>query len=239
MLVRLRSTSIALLGVITAIGLGLVAFISQLGWPGVINSPIPGPPVEAGAIHNATALAQPGANVVPAPVRESHSPVVHTRRTHGGPEPTDDSNLGHSQPLGAPPAAQSPLPAVAQPPTSSVPVSGPTSEPTASPPASSSPASAPPVATVVAAASPNVGSAGPSKESTAKPHGPSSANSTTGGGDKYKASAPPSIPTDYPPPPPVKTGAVPSPPAVAAPESSDYGAGGESGYAGKSDRSHH
>jgi hypothetical protein len=51
LLVRLRSTSIALLAVVAVIGLGLVAFILQLGWPTVFSGPIPeGPGV--GVVRN-------------------------------------------------------------------------------------------------------------------------------------------------------------------------------------------
>jgi hypothetical protein len=51
LLVRLRSTSIALLAVVAVVGLGLVAFISQLGWPTVLSGPIPEGP-ELGVVRN-------------------------------------------------------------------------------------------------------------------------------------------------------------------------------------------
>jgi hypothetical protein len=41
---RIRSTSLALLGLSTAVGLGLVAFALQLGWSVAPNLPIPGAP---------------------------------------------------------------------------------------------------------------------------------------------------------------------------------------------------
>lgn len=44
MLVRLRSTTIGLLGLVAAVGLGLVVVISQQGWPGVLTGPLPQAP---------------------------------------------------------------------------------------------------------------------------------------------------------------------------------------------------
>jgi hypothetical protein len=41
MLVRLRSTTIGILGLVAAVGLGLVGVISQQGWPGVASGPPP------------------------------------------------------------------------------------------------------------------------------------------------------------------------------------------------------
>jgi len=51
LLVRLRSTSIAILAAVAVVGLGLVAFISQLGWPAVSSGPIPAGP-EPGVVRN-------------------------------------------------------------------------------------------------------------------------------------------------------------------------------------------
>src|SRR3954453_6946541 len=56
MLLRLRRASIALLGLVGAVGLGLVFFISQIGWPGVLSGPLPGTPTRVGAVHDAIAL---------------------------------------------------------------------------------------------------------------------------------------------------------------------------------------
>ena len=55
LLVRMRSVWFALLGLVTAVGLGLVAFISQQGWPGVLDGPIPDVPFKLGIAHNEAA----------------------------------------------------------------------------------------------------------------------------------------------------------------------------------------
>jgi hypothetical protein len=51
LLIRLRSTSIAMLAVVAIVGLGLIAFISQLGWPTVFSGPIPPGPA-LGVVRN-------------------------------------------------------------------------------------------------------------------------------------------------------------------------------------------
>jgi hypothetical protein len=60
MLLRLRRASIALLGLVGAVGLGLVFFISQIGWPGVLSGPLPATPTRVGSVHDAIALTHPG-----------------------------------------------------------------------------------------------------------------------------------------------------------------------------------
>jgi hypothetical protein len=47
---RLRSTSIALIGTVAAVGLGTVAFALQLGLPAVVSGPLPEPPPKRHAI---------------------------------------------------------------------------------------------------------------------------------------------------------------------------------------------
>ena len=53
LLERMRSTTFALLGITAAMGLGLVALVSQQGWPYLPALPIPAAPAEHGAVHDA------------------------------------------------------------------------------------------------------------------------------------------------------------------------------------------
>ena len=150
LLVRLRSTSIGLLGVVTAVGLGLIAFISQLGWPGVFNAPIPGSPHEAGAVHGAVALTRPAPRVesalpahgIPAPAGSG------TAISPGGPGgvsgPGSDSGVGGSRDLGVSAAAHTPSRTGQSPPA---PAPEPVGEPVATVPVPP-PAASPPSATV-------------------------------------------------------------------------------------------
>jgi hypothetical protein len=139
LLVRLRSTSIGLLGVVTAVGLGLVAFISQLGWPGVFNAPIPGSPHEAATVHGAVALTRPSPRIeaaspaLGAPARTSSGPALSPNGAAGdGRAPVADSGLGGSHDLGVSAGAQAPS-QIEQPPP--VPAPEPASQPVATVPA--------------------------------------------------------------------------------------------------------
>jgi hypothetical protein len=136
MLVRLRSTSIALLGVVTAVGLALIVFISQIGFPGVLSSPIPSNRPEAGTVHDAIALAgSPG--IGPA-LRASSPASVSGRRTalpakpDGQSPATADTRVGGSRRLAAVPE-QAASPAAPQP--APAPAPEPTSQPASTPPA--------------------------------------------------------------------------------------------------------
>jgi hypothetical protein len=179
MLVRLRSTSIALLALVTAIGLGLVAFISQLGWPGMVNSPIPSNPTEAGAVHNAIALTHSPGATAHSPRR---SPRSRTAGTAGKAAPTgghavpardSDPGVGGSRQLGGSPTGQAPT---AEPQPTSVPVSQPTGAPPVTTPAPS--ASPAPVVAVAEPPRSPVTSSKDSSASSSKPGSPSSGPST-------------------------------------------------------------
>lgn len=107
LLVRIRSTSIGLMGLVTAVGLGLVAFISQQGWPGVLGGPLPGPS-QLSAVGDAITLthAPPAARSVP-----GAGPLaggLHRRaiggRSHGG----VGSGPRHSQHADGPPTGSQP-----------------------------------------------------------------------------------------------------------------------------------
>lgn len=146
MLLRLRRASIALLGLVGAVGLGLVFFISQIGWPGVLSGPLPGTPTRVGTVHDAIALTDPGpaiATARPASVSAGQGAGGAARRGSGL---SDGSRLGHSkQPKGG--AGVHPGHGVGQPDTSQP---APESEPvTAAPAPAATPAvvSTPPPST--------------------------------------------------------------------------------------------
>lgn len=256
LLVRLRSTSIGILGIVTAVGLGLVAFISQLGWPGVLTSPIPGSHSEAGTVHDAIALTRPAAGPASATIgghrgarrvsgrsassggqgdgRRAGSSVGSSRQLEAGggaaPTPTTEA-----QP--EPPAE----PAPAAPQSPAAPTSSPEGQPAESPPTTASPGP------TTSSTSPKDGSnqEGGSKGHTAegkpkshpKSHDGGSTKTTSVASGKGKTKAPPA-PT--PPPPP-----KPAPPPAAAPPSSDKsgavepGWGKDGGGPGKSDWHRH
>ena len=144
MLVRLRRTSIALLALVGAVGLGLIVFISQLGWPAVISGPLPGVPEKSGTVERGVALTQPASVAAGVPAagdggasgaRSRQGEDRANRRAAG------ESDLGGSRGLiaatGSQPGGDS-----------GQPVSQPAPQPTAPP----APAASPPAATIPAAA---------------------------------------------------------------------------------------
>jgi hypothetical protein len=126
MLLRLRRASIALLGLVGAVGLGLVFFISQIGWPGVISGPLPGTPTRVGTVHDAIALTRPGPAIASAG-RGASGAAHRSSAVSGGSQPRNSrqpggsagvhpgrgaSQPGSSQPAPAPePVAPTPAPA--------------------------------------------------------------------------------------------------------------------------------
>jgi hypothetical protein len=97
MLLRLRRASIALLGLVGAVGLGLVFFISQIGWPGVLSGPLPGTPTRVGTVQDAIPLTHPGraiATARPAPASAGHGAGGATHRGSGL---SGGSRPGHSK----------------------------------------------------------------------------------------------------------------------------------------------
>ncbi len=89
---RMRSTTFVLLGLTTAVGLGLVAFISYQGWPGVLTSPIPGLPVERQAVHDETVAGRP--IVASTGGVAAHPATVATRPTRSGAPAAEPAALG-------------------------------------------------------------------------------------------------------------------------------------------------
>ena len=101
MLLRLRRASIALLGLVGAVGLGLVFFISQIGWPGVISGPLPGAPTRIGTVHDAIALTHPGPSIAIAKPAAVNAGQGAGNPAHRGSGPSGGSRLGHSKQLEA------------------------------------------------------------------------------------------------------------------------------------------
>lgn len=195
LLVRLRSVSIGLLGLVAATGLGLVAFIAGQGWPGTFNGPIPanrGPAL--GAVHGAVALGGPGTPLTAVgavPVGPLGVLRPSGQPSHRRPAPAGSPGGLH----GAREIAAHAAPA----PPSQAPSPGPVSQPSTPPGGSGGggeevAASAPePAASPVPAAS--------SHGKSASSHGKSNASSHSAASDN-RAAAPPqaaSIPPEVPP----------------------------------------
>lgn len=150
MLVRLRSTTIGLLGLVAAVGLGLIAFISQQGWPGVFSGPLPVSPAPR-VVHNDTiTLVRPVRRV---PVRDSNRPppdgVMTQAPGTGVPAPSVDSELAGSDQAGTPTTDPAVHPAAAHP--GPGPQGSPSPAPTATPAptAARAPAPEPPAVPVL------------------------------------------------------------------------------------------
>lgn len=149
-LIRLRSTSIALLAAVVAIGLGLVAFISQMGWPTVFSGPIPAGP-QLGVVQNDTIAAPP----LEVRSKQRDRSATHRgagRRSAGGaaagvPSPVS-ADLAPSHSIGSPSVELEPpgKPAPPQPgaESSPSPEAAPPTPPRAGPPAAEDPVSPPP-----------------------------------------------------------------------------------------------
>ncbi len=111
LLVRLRSTSIALLTVVAMVGLGLVAFVSQLGWPTVFSGPIPAGP-EPGVVRNDPIVAprifvlQPSTRAEAVVRRAAATPPKGAGA--GSPSVLPGSEVGSSHQAEAPPVEPAP-----------------------------------------------------------------------------------------------------------------------------------
>jgi hypothetical protein len=221
LLVRVRSTSIGLLGLITAIGLGLIAYVSNQGWPDVFSGPLPQGPVPT-LVHNDTIV---GPSLSPGvagghglgPSRRgavSSQPPAGTPRGGnsqlGGSHQVTGQGKGQPPPAGqAPPAAQ-PSPTEPSQPADTAPAPSPT--PVSAPPSSEQPSRQ------VAAAAEGHDSPGKSGEPHGKSgesHGhssssPSSSKGPTSPGHSESRHGPPAAAgqaeAKYTPPPPPPAG---------------------------------
>lgn len=105
---RLRSTSIALIGTVAAVGLGTVAFALHLGLPAVVSGPLPEPPPKRHAVAERHRVEEKAAG-------DPTAEAVGSRSA---------ASVGAER--GAPPRDSSPaVPAVSQPSESTVRVTGP------------------------------------------------------------------------------------------------------------------
>jgi hypothetical protein len=263
LLVRLRSTSIGLLGLVAAVGLGLIAFISQLGWPGVFSQPIPGPPAGAGAVHDAIALTRPTPALGVSNATHALSRAAVRRAVHGhggGRAPSGSPAIGGSRQLAATggetttpasPPAPAPAPAAEPAPQPPVPAGEATSQP---PPTASSPgpatSSTPKTGSQTSASTAKSDAKTTTKRHSAaksKSHGSGSASedaakperSTPGKSGEDHGGRPQEAPE--PPPAPSKPSAPPAaaPPPKAPPEAPEYGDAKGEGGPGKSDWHRH
>lgn len=251
MLARLRSTTIALLSAVTLVGLGLIAFIAQLGFPGAFNGAIPDGPGGSAAVHDAIALT-PGPGIGN-PTLVFHRPSARVRApSRGASGPGTGPDLGSLNQAGhAPPAGKSPG-EPAQPPSTSVP------EPAGEPaPAPETPAPSAASPKPEAPAQPEKSSSKKSKSrghsrNKAKSQAKAKSDTASSGGSKGhrsgkpgRHSATPSKPTHDSADKSGESGGPPSKPSGAPPpsESSEKKSpeveDRETGGPGKSGRSHH
>jgi len=106
LLERARSTTLALLGMTTAVGLAMVALALNQSWPLVADSPIPGAPSQQEAIGKATVAAQPTAKAAGAGLADvAAAPRPNSSRAAGG----GDSGGGRAQEVGSAPPASAEL----------------------------------------------------------------------------------------------------------------------------------
>ena len=168
MLLRMRRASFALFALVGVVGLGLIVFIAQLGWPGVVSGPLPGPPTRAGTVDNAVALSESatatGGVLGPAAVANGRPAQDLSQRGSRGSNDSagqGSSRLGEAEKLAAAPGAQPGQGA-------SQPAAQPPSSPTAPEPVPTTPtASAPPV--VVVESPPPSSSADQAKKASSNP----------------------------------------------------------------------
>lgn len=131
MLVRLRSTTIGILGIVAAVGLGLTAMVSQQGWPGVFGGPLPQAPTHLvendpisvprvreaappGGAHHASSPSQAPDGAAAGATHPSTGGRNGGSVAGNGPQATEPPRHTHPQP--AQPQAE-PTPTTAQPPT--------------------------------------------------------------------------------------------------------------------------
>lgn len=150
LLVRLRSTSIGLLGLVAALGLALVAFVASQGWPEVLNSPIPKSPPRVAAVHDAVRLGQPSSAAARRVAHVSGPGFQVSRRTENLAQPPSSQGTGlhrahraHAANGASPPPAETPASPSPAPPPATAPVEQGGGSVPVSTPASSQPGAKP------------------------------------------------------------------------------------------------
>lgn len=151
---RLRSTSLALLGLTAAAGLGLVAFALHQGWPVAPDLPIPGVPFEAEVGHGRPVITEPAPSKVVKGRRSGATVGDRSSPADAGPA-SSDSRLAAVDVVAAPTAA--PVPNSASP-DAEQPSGGGSPEP--------SPGRPPPAAVPAVPPSPAPGGSSPSSRSS-------------------------------------------------------------------------
>jgi hypothetical protein len=244
MLLRLRRASIALLGLVGAVGLGLVFFISQIGWPGVLSGPLPGTPTRVGTVHGAIPLTHPGPVIATAKRAPARLGQGAGGVTHRGSGLSGGSQRGHSkQPAGSagvhpghgidqPSSSQpvpepepvTPAPAPAATPTAASSPSSTTSEPVKTS-SSSSPASEAAVAKAVSDSSKSAAATKSQGQKSTKDQGSSPVSTKSSEASSAKAKRDESVAKAKaktpPPPSPAPEKSVPAPSPAAAKEAAD------------------
>jgi len=141
LLIRIRSTSIGVLGLVAAVGLGLTAYVSNQGWPEVFSGPLPQQP-RSELIHNDPIVGPRLDAAAASPAQRRPEGPIGSRTARSGAVESPGSRLASSHQVSVPAEGHPPVgggsapagePAASQP---SPPRGAPTSEAPGSPPAS-------------------------------------------------------------------------------------------------------
>lgn len=110
LLVRLRSGILGLLGLVAAIGLGLVGIVSQQGLPGLFNSPLPASPAPPLVQNETIALPSLAPDAFPTEVSAPRSRPAAKPTAGDGTTQSPASGLAGSRQVEAPTAQPAPAP---------------------------------------------------------------------------------------------------------------------------------
>ncbi len=209
LLERVRSTTFALLGITAAMGLSLVAIVSQQAWPELPGLPLPGVTADRGEVHGAVRVA-----IRPSAVAQlSLAPRSRGADRHLGTGPGERTVpvlLGSRKPAGTSPSPQTEATPVA--PTGQ---GGPVqSDPSAAVPPGGSPAPAPPTQTQTQASAPVSTTPSPPPPKSGDSH--SQGKGHAYGKSKSVGAVPHGKPSQAEAPPPVAPAPPAAPPAEAA-----------------------